>query len=445
MPHPSLSTLDVLRRGDLAGARELRLPGVCEFPRDIFGLADTLEVLDLGNGALSALPDDLGRLRKLKVLFCSNTRFARLPPSLGDCAELQLIGFRKAGVRDIPGEALPAKLRWLTLTDNHIDRLPAALGERPHLQKLMLAGNRLASLPEGLANAGALELIRLSANRFERLPTWLRALPRLAWISWSANPCAREPAPAEARLAPWSQLAVGALLGEGASGRVHAATWRAPDAPAREVALKLFKGAMTSDGLPAHEMAACLAAGEHPHLTAALGRLADHPEGMEALLMPLVAAHWRPLAAPPSLESCSRDVYDPSLRLSAQAARRLLRGIAAATAHLHARGLLHGDLYAHNILWDAATGDATLGDFGAACALPAAAESADWRRIETRAFGLLMNEILDRCAANAREAQDDGATSAAGATLPGLRDLAQACVQEDVRARPSMADVVSAL
>jgi hypothetical protein len=202
---------------------------------------------------------------------------------------------------------------------------------------------------------------------------------------------------------------------------------------------------MTSDGLPAHEVAACLAAGEHPHLTAALGRLADHPEGMEALLMPLVAAHWRPLAAPPSLESCSRDVYDPGLRLSAQAARRLLRGIAAATAHLHARGLLHGDLYAHNILWDAATGDATLGDFGAACALPAEAESADWRRIETRAFGLLMNEILDRCAANAREAQDDNATTAAGAALSGLRDLAQACVQEDVRARPSMADVVSAL
>jgi hypothetical protein len=441
----SLSTLDALRRGDLAGARELRLPGLPEFPREIFGLAETLEVLDLGNGALTSLPDDIGRLRKLRVLFCSNNRFARLPPALGDCEELRMVGFRKTGLREIPGEALPPLLRWLTLTDNDIDSLPDALGARPHLQKLMLAGNRLDALPGGLANASALELIRLSANRVERLPSWLRALPRLAWISWSANPGASEPAPGEARRASWSELSIRAMLGEGASGRVHAATWRPPGAPTREVALKLFKGAMTSDGLPAHEMAACLAAGEHSNLTSALGRLVDHPEGVDALLMPLLPSHWRPLAGPPSLESCSRDVYDQNLRLSAQAAQRLLRGIASATAHLHARGLLHGDLYAHNILWDEATGEAALGDFGAACALPSGPENADWRRIETRAFGLLMSEVLERCLPDANDGAAAHATTAEGMAASRWRDLARACVQEDVRARPLMADVARAL
>lgn len=40
----SLDTLTQLRRGALAGARELRLPscGLTEFPREIFGLATTL-------------------------------------------------------------------------------------------------------------------------------------------------------------------------------------------------------------------------------------------------------------------------------------------------------------------------------------------------------------------------------------------------------------------
>ncbi|MGE5387633.1 MAG: leucine-rich repeat domain-containing protein, partial [Hyphomicrobiales bacterium] len=192
-PSETLSTLEALRRGDLSGAWALRLPGLREFPREIFGLSDTLELLDLGNGALGELPDDIGRLKKLRVLFCSNNRFARLPPALGDCAELRLIGFRKSGLSEVPGEALPPRLRWLTLTDNAIERLPDALGARPDLQKLMLAGNRLDTLPEGLAGAASLELIRLSANRFERLPAWLRALPSLAWISWSANPCARDP------------------------------------------------------------------------------------------------------------------------------------------------------------------------------------------------------------------------------------------------------------
>lgn len=430
MTSPTQKTLEALRRGDLAGARELRLPGLAEFPREILGLGDTLEILDLGGGALNVLPDDMHRLRKLRVLFCSGNRFERLPASLGDCAELRLIGFRKTGMREIPGEALPPLLRWLTLTDNAIARLPDALGDRPHLQKLMLAGNRLDTLPDSLANARALELIRLSSNHFTCLPSWLRALPSLAWISWSANPFERAPAPAAAPLAPWSQLDVGALLGEGASGRVHRAAWRANgDGAARPVALKLFKGAMTSDGLPAREMTACLAAGAHPNIMGALGRLTDHPEGAQALLMPLLPPHWRPLAGPPSLESCSRDVYDPDLRLPAEAVIRLARGVAGAVAHLHARGLMHGDLYAHNILWDGARGNAALGDFGAACALPSDEEGDDWRRIEVRAFGLLLQEALELCAPES-------------ADVASLRELARACAQPDPRARPLMADVL---
>ena len=270
-------TLDALRRGDLAGAREVRLhASLTEFPREIFGLADTLEVLDLGGNALTALPDDLGRLRRLKVLFCSGgNRFERLPPSLGDCAALSQIGFRGCGLNEIPAESLPPAVRWLTLTDNAIEVLPAALGERPLLQKLMLAGNRLAALPESLAGHDRLELLRLAANRLEALPGWLAEAPSLAWLAWAGNPFDRG-APTASRSIPWSALELGRRLGEGASGLIHHALW-ADGAETRPVALKLFKGAMTSDGLPEREMAACLAAGEHPNLTGALGRLVDHP------------------------------------------------------------------------------------------------------------------------------------------------------------------------
>ena len=44
---------------------------------------------------------------------------------------------------------------------------------------------------------------------------------------------------------------------------------------------------------------------------------------------------------------------------------------AEACAHLHARGILHGDLYGHNILWDGTDGAAVVSDFGAASTLPA--------------------------------------------------------------------------
>lgn len=422
----SLATLQALRDGRLAGARELRLGGcgLAEFPREIFGLAETLEVLDLGFNALSALPEDLGRLRQLRVLFGSGNRFERLPPALGDCAALSQVGFRGCGLREVPAEALPPRLRWLTLTDNEIETLPAALGHQPALRKLMLSGNRLERLPESLADAPELELLRIAANRFEALPPWLSAHPSLAWIAWAGNPFDRIAAPA-AVLVPWSELELGPLLGEGASGQVHQARWNG-DSP-RAVALKLFKGAMTSDGLPQQEMAACLAAGGHPGLVGALGRLHGHPEGLEGLLMPLIPGHWRVLAGPPSLESCTRDVYDPDLRLDAATALRIAQRVAAAAAHLHGIGLLHGDLYAHNILWDGAMGEAVLSDFGAACFLPG---DDAFKRVEMRAFGLLVEELL---------------ACVPGDGPPVLHDIRQWCLRPRPAERPSMEEVARAL
>ncbi len=431
-PMATADILQALRRGDLAGARELRLPGgLTDFPPEIFGLADTLEVLDLGVGHLTTLPDDMGRLGKLRVLFCSDNRFERLPPSLGDCASLSQLGFRGTGMREVPGEALPPALRWLTLTDNRIEHLPDALGERPLLQKLMLSGNRLRQLPAGLAKAENLELVRLASNGLEHLARWLLELPRLAWISWAGNPFERGSARSDVALVPWAHLETAELLGEGASGRVHRALWRRPVGDPLAVAVKLFKGAMTSDGLPEREMAACLAAGNHPHLTGALGQLVDHPERLQGLVMPLLPARWRVLAGPPSLASCSRDVYDPALRFGPGAALRIATAAAAAAGHLHSLGILHGDLYGHNILCDPATGDAVLGDFGAASILPSTRESEALQRIEVRAWGLLLGELLDRCAEES--------------PLSGLRALQSACVDPDPEMRPLMGDVLTAL
>jgi hypothetical protein len=436
MRHDPTDTLTALARGDLAGTRQLRLPGLREVPYDLFGLADTLEVLDIGDGELVDLPADFGRLRKLRVLFCAGNRFESLPPALGDCPALSQIGFRSCQLRDIPAEALPPRLRWLILTDNCLEQRPETLGERPLLQKLMLSGNRLRSLPDTLAGAKRLELIRLGANRLDALPGWLNELSGLAWASWSGNPLHVARETVQARRVRWSEIEIGQALGEGASGRVHRALWREnAGARAQPVAVKLFRGAITSDGLPDDEIDACLAAGDHPNLIGAHGRIDDHPSGDPALLTPLLPDGWRALAGPPSAESCSRDVYAPDCRMAPATLLRLARGVAGATAHLHARGVSHGDLYAHNILWDGVSGDCALSDFGAASRLPVGAAGDAWRRIETRAFGLLLEELLDRCPASESPYEN----------LAGLRDLATASTQPDVGARPDMDAVCAEL
>jgi hypothetical protein len=424
------SRLDALRRGECAGARELRLPpGLTEFPREILGLADTLELLDLSGSTLSELPDDFGRLKRLRVLFCSGGRFTRLPPVLGDCPVLSQVGFRATGLVEVPGEALPPSLRWLTLTDNRIAQLPDAIGERPLLQKLMLSGNALRTLPASLGGAPNLELIRLAANQLDGLPPWLTALPSLAWTSFAGNPFEGESVQPDVPPVSWNDLEPGMLLGEGASGRVHRALWHKAGDPPEAVALKLFKGAMTSDGLPEREMAACLAAGAHPNLTGALGRIAGHPEGVDGLVMPLLPPDWRVLAGPPSLASCSRDVYDPALTLTPDVALRIAQDAVRACAHLHERQILHGDLYGHNILWDGMQGAAVVSDFGAASLLPEGPIGDALRRVEVRAWGLLLGELL----------------TCAGLDGGPLRDLERACTQPAVTHRPDVPDILDAL
>ena len=430
-----MNTLEQLRTGALQGTQRLTLrAGLRDLPEAIYTLADTLEVLDLSGNELSDLPQDLARLHRLRVIFCSDNRFTRLPEALGRCEALEMVGFKANRITEVPAAALPPRLRWLTLTDNRIAVLPDELGRRPWLQKVMLAGNQLCALPDALSGCERLELLRISANRLEGLPDWLLTLPRLSWLAHGGNPfsAAQEAAALKQALmprVPWPQLAVQALLGEGASGHIY----RAAHPGGEAVALKVFKGEVTSDGLPATELAACLQAGSHPQLIPAIGRLSGHPDGADGLLMPLVNPEFRTLAGPPSLASCTRDVYDPALRLTPRAVLTLAAGIADALAHLHACGLSHGDLYAHNILHDG-LGQARLGDFGAASFLSSVppAQAARLRALDVRALGCLMEELLGCC---------NEATPA----LTSMSALSQACLQADVNSRPSADEVAQRL
>ncbi len=312
-----MHTLQQLRSGELAGATRLDLScGLREFPREIFELADSLEVLNLSGNALDSLPDDLGRLHRLKVLFCSANDFA-----------------------------------------------------------------------SGIA---ALD---------------------------------------------WSELSLDGLIGEGASGVIHRAGWHQPDGSTRTVALKLFKGEVTSDGTPASEMAACLAAGRHAQLIEVLGQLAGHPQGRDGLVLELLDDAYRNLAGPPSLESCTRDVYPPGLRFELATALRLAASLAALMAHLHGRGISHGDFYAHNILWRE-DGACLLGDFGAASFLPDDAVLAGaLRRLEVRAFACLLEELLERSEAPPGQASLRAA----------LVELQRRCALPRVSERPDFGEIQTIL
>jgi hypothetical protein len=424
-----MHTLEQLRSGQLAGCTRLDLAcNLDEFPPEIFTLADSLEVLNLSGNCLTTLPDDLPRLHKLRIIFCSNNQFTELPTVLGRCAQLQMIGFKSNQIHHFPAAALPVNLRWLILTDNQLDALPVELGQCQHLQKLMLAGNRLTQLPSSLADCHNLELLRIAANQLTELPLWLLSMPRLAWLAFAGNPfSAQDEATAMAEhpitSIDWQQLSLAQVLGEGASGVIQQARWNAPNNAPREVAVKLFKGTVTSDGLPLSEMTACIAAGRHNNLIGLHGKLSQQPEQIPGLILELIDPSFGNLANPPSLESCTRDIYNAEKLFSLETLLAITRGVASAAAHLHSQGINHGDLYGHNIL-NNAQGNCLLGDFGAASFYNRSNQAL--QRLEVRAFACLLEELLERCPH----------TDNTQAIVDTLWALQKNCANTDTAARP---------
>ena len=69
--------------------------------------------------------------------------------------------------------------------------------------------------------------------------------------------------------------------------------------------------------------------------------------------------------------------------------------MAAAAVHMHERGIMHGDFYAHNIMIDKEANN-ILGDFGGASYYePTEVKVRNaLERLEVRAFGCLVEELL---------------------------------------------------
>ena len=389
-----MKILEELKSGNLINSTYIKIAaGLETFPQELYSLVDTLEVLDLTDNNLSTLPDDFDRFKKLKRLFLSNNQFNHVPKVLAKLPVLSMIGMRNNKIKIFEENSLPLSTRWLILTDNELESLPEFIGDLKLLQKFMLSGNKLAFLPNSINKCTNLELLRIAANNLTSFPTSLLSLPKLSWLAYSGNPfCKKHPdTKIKLQIINWNELKIKELLGEGASGNIYKAIYNDV-----EVAIKVFKGEMTSDGLPQEEMDINISMGVHENLIDVLAQVSNHPEGKDVLMLELIPSTFFNLGFPPSLESCTRDVYAKDFKLSTKAVLKILKGMANAAVHMHECGIMHGDFYAHNIMIDN-NANCILGDFGGASYY----EAEDFElnnsleKLEVRAFGCLVEELLE--------------------------------------------------
>lgn len=426
-----IHTLEDLQSRKLIGTKRLKLAcGLKEFPKEIIALADTLEILDLTDNQLSELPDSIAELKKLRIIFLSNNNFVEFPKILASCPMLSMIGIKSNRIKTVPENSFPPLLRWLILTDNQIEILPKSIGKSHLLQKCALAGNLITELPNEMANCVNIELLRISANKLQDIPKWLFELPKLSWLAFSGNPVSHNvKLNNELELFDWNDFEIKELLGEGASGLISNANWISKN---KEVAIKVFKGEVTSDGLPEDEMNVAILAENHSNLVPVLGKIKNHPEKKIGLIMELIAPTYSNLGNPPNLNTCTRDVFDEKTSFTNEEALKIVKSIASVNYHLHSKGINHGDLYAHNILINKQA-DCLLGDYGAASFYDVNSVLAPIiERIEVRAFGCLAEDIFGLINKDSLNKQQNSK----------WQKLIDDCFNLDVKSRPSFGKII---
>ena len=244
----------------------------------------------------------------------------------------------------------------------------------------------------------------------------LLQLPQLRWVAFSSNPFLV--GLVDAHDTSLSTLDDDTLdkddwpvLGQGAGGITRKAEWKNNDATTTTtVAVKTFVGELTSDGSPQDERAISVVASStsssvpptkksklddnHNNNNCLISLLGQTPKG--ALVMEYLDA-YDGLAGPPSMETCSRDVYSRT-NMSLTKVETTVMGLLQVLTNLHAKGICHGDFYGHNILIHEGSTEedfrVKLSDFGAAFFYDRTAPYAKLiEKIEMRAFGVLVEEL----------------------------------------------------
>jgi serine/threonine protein kinase len=171
-------------------------------------------------------------------------------------------------------------------------------------------------------------------------------------------------------------------------------------------------------------MNATISTGEHPNLIKVLSKLSG--DERLGLVLEYIPNMYRNLGFPPDFETCTRDTFSKETSFSPETIYAVAKAIASAAAHLHARGLMHGDLYAHNILIND-DDHCYLGDFGAASFYEPHHKA--FERIEVRAFGCLLEDMLSLCPIKE------------GTIYTQLEELREKCMKDVVEERPLFSEM----
>uniref|UniRef100_A0A8B9MHK1 Protein scribble homolog n=1 Tax=Accipiter nisus TaxID=211598 RepID=A0A8B9MHK1_9AVES len=155
-----------------------------QLPNEVSGLVALTDLL-LSQNLLECIPDGIGQLKQLSILKVDQNRLTEVTESIGDCENLSELILTENMLTALPKSlGKLAKLTNLNVDRNRLTSLPAEIGGCANLNVLSLRDNRLALLPPELANTTELHVLDVAGNRLQNLPFALTNLNLKAlWLA----------------------------------------------------------------------------------------------------------------------------------------------------------------------------------------------------------------------------------------------------------------------
>lgn len=144
--------------------------------------------MDFSNSSLTALPPEIGRLRKLRELRLYNNRLTDLPPEIGQLTALEMLELARNDLKALPSEiGRLTNLEIIHLSNNQLTALPPEIGQLRTLMRLYVGYNQLTHLPPEIRQLTALEELHIYTNQLTSLPPEIGQLRSLTVLSVSSN------------------------------------------------------------------------------------------------------------------------------------------------------------------------------------------------------------------------------------------------------------------
>ena len=141
--------------------------------------------LALSFNDLTELPEVIGQLSQLQMLYLTGNQLTELPGVIGQLSQLQVLDLNSNKLTELPGViGQLTQLQVLYLDNNQLTELPEVIGQLTQLQVLHLTGNQLTELPESLRKLELLKELYLHNNNALDIPaevlghTWIDVITR---------------------------------------------------------------------------------------------------------------------------------------------------------------------------------------------------------------------------------------------------------------------------